>query len=182
MFAGERHRQRHLIEQRLESVMIAAIDDRHVHWQLRQPHRGMKAPKSAADDQHSRPHTFPHRRVFRHPRRHLWDPCCLMRHADSSTHFKLSKRDARPRRCGARPIYSSAVLVQPMEATQSGLHIAKGLLSLLSPAFPIGDRPDAQDHSRRSRHAHFRFDDCRSAQGRLPVRPSQRSRQPKPLR
>ena len=48
------HRQRDLVEQRLEGVVIAAIDYGDVDWQVREPLGGVKAGKAGADDDHTR--------------------------------------------------------------------------------------------------------------------------------
>ncbi len=52
---GRQHRQRHLIEQGLEEVMIAAVDQGYIDGQVRQPGGGVQAGKASADDDHAGP-------------------------------------------------------------------------------------------------------------------------------
>ena len=45
-----KHRERDLVEQRLKSVMIAAIDYRDIDRQMPKPFGGVEAGKACADD------------------------------------------------------------------------------------------------------------------------------------
>ena len=57
--AGRQRRRRHLIQQRLEDVMVAAIDERDPHRRPPQRARGVQAAEAAADDDDARiGHTF----------------------------------------------------------------------------------------------------------------------------
>ena len=50
---GASVRRRHLIEQRLEDVMIRAIDDRDVGERVAKCARGVESAESRADDEHA---------------------------------------------------------------------------------------------------------------------------------
>ena len=53
-----KHGQRHLVEQRLKSVVVAAVDDSDVDGQMREPLGRVQAGESAADDDDAGPASF----------------------------------------------------------------------------------------------------------------------------
>ena len=49
------HRKRHLVQQRLEQVVVAPVDQGHIDGQMRQSFRRVNPAKSAADNDDARP-------------------------------------------------------------------------------------------------------------------------------
>ena len=51
--AGREDRRRHLVEERLEQVMVRAVDEQHVHRRAAQALRGREAPETGPHDDHT---------------------------------------------------------------------------------------------------------------------------------
>ncbi len=99
MSAGRKHGQRHLVEQRLKGVVIAAVDYGDVDRQVREPFGRVKAGKASADDDHAGAAS---RRCIAIGSGFVLDLLHRFAHAAASTadaclSVLLNKRCARPR-------------------------------------------------------------------------------------